>query len=191
MSVYDILPMLPAVFAAGAVFAVIRIITIKKRRSPFLLSREILKGLLVCYITALICITIAPEPFWYDLWSGEGFAECAALMFSGEYKANMMTFHFLAKDGVANSYQVYMLAANIALFIPFGVLLPLVFRKLKWWQADLCGLALSGLIELIQPIFGRSCDTDDLITNTVGTIIGCAIAKLCLKIIDIRKSRNP
>lgn len=190
MSVADILLMLPAVFAVGAIYAIVRVIIIKKRHAPFLLSHEIFKGLLICYLTALICITLTPDPFWDDLWNGKGFAECAALMFSGDYKANMMAFHFFANDGIANDAQVYMLVANIALFVPFGVLLPLVFRKIKWWQADLCGLGLSAVIELIQPVFGRTGDTEDILTNTTGAIIGCAIAELFLKIKDIRKAQN-
>ena len=188
MSISDIIPMLPAVFLAGGIYALVRLIAVKLGKLVCSPKREILQGIFVCYLTALVCITLTPDPFWEDLWSGQGFADTAALMFGGEYKNNMMIYYALSGNSLASKWQIYMLIANIALFIPMGVLLPMVFKKLKWWQADLIGFGASTIIELIQPIFGRTADLDDIITNTLGTIIGCGIFKVIQVIIN--KARN-
>ena len=66
---------------------------------------------------------------------------------------------------------------NIALFIPSGVILPLVYRRLdRWWKVILAGAAMSLAVELLQLLFPQNVsDVDDLLLNTLGTAIGCGI----------------
>ena len=60
---------------------------------------------------------------------------------------------------------------NIALFIPIGLLLDGMGMKLK--RVFLCGVVLSGIIEMSQLAFCRGlCETDDVIHNTLGCVIG-------------------
>ena len=63
---------------------------------------------------------------------------------------------------------------NIALFCPLGFLLPLLWeRSRRWYLAIPLGLALSGLIELVQLALCRGiCDVDDLLANTLGMALG-------------------
>ena len=63
---------------------------------------------------------------------------------------------------------------NILLFIPFGYLLPLVWKKAdQWWKVMLAGLLTSLFIEAMQMVLHRGfADVDDLINNTIGTLIG-------------------
>ena len=62
---------------------------------------------------------------------------------------------------------------NIILFVPLGFLLPAIwneYRSLK--KTFIIGLGLSLLIEILQIFTFRLTDVDDLITNTLGTVIG-------------------
>lgn len=63
---------------------------------------------------------------------------------------------------------------NVALFVPLGGLLPLLWKKCKKWYVTLpIGFGLSLAIELVQLAFCLgSCDVDDLFTNTLGAVIG-------------------
>lgn len=66
------------------------------------------------------------------------------------------------------------LILNICMFVPFGILLPLLSDKLKsLWKTVGIGCAASILIECVQYITGRgqAC-TDDVINNTAGALIG-------------------
>lgn len=87
------------------------------------------------------------------------------------------------------------LMANVVLFVPvvllFGVLTgrPLLV---------LVGASLtSGLIELFQavvPALGRSCSTNDWLSNTLGSVLGAALAGLALAVSRLRdgaESRVP
>ena len=73
---------------------------------------------------------------------------------------------------------------NVALFVPLGGLLPLLWQKCRKWYVTLpIGFGASLAIELVQLAFCLgSCDVDDLFTNTLGAVIGyfCIMAFLSL-----------
>jgi glycopeptide antibiotics resistance protein len=72
---------------------------------------------------------------------------------------------------------------NVALFVPLGVLLPLVSNRfLRWKRVLLFALLLSLSVESMQFLlrfFGnpRAVDIDDVILNTLGACVGFAIYK--------------
>ncbi len=63
---------------------------------------------------------------------------------------------------------------NTAMFIPGGILLPILYRKLdNFWKTLAAGAGISLCIELLQlPFSVRATDIDDLIFNTLGTALG-------------------
>ena len=74
---------------------------------------------------------------------------------------------------------------NTAMFIPSGIVLPIVYKRLNTsWKVILAGAGISLCIEIIQlPFSVRATDIDDLILNTIGVIVGCGIYTLvqCLR----------
>jgi VanZ family protein len=63
--------------------------------------------------------------------------------------------------------------ANILLFVPIAFLLSIVRRRPV--AAALLTVATSAVIETVQAlvlVIGRACDTSDLITNSIGAILG-------------------
>ena len=72
---------------------------------------------------------------------------------------------------------------NVLLFIPFGYLLRSSFVSIKNWQVVLLGFFFSLCIELLQYLFSVGVsEIDDLINNTLGTIVGCLYWKLMCKL---------
>ena len=71
---------------------------------------------------------------------------------------------------------------NILLFMPFGFTFYLATKKRPLFII-LCGLLLSTIIEIIQPliIIYRVGDITDIINNTFGVIIGVTISYLLFK----------
>lgn len=86
-----------------------------------------------------------------------------------------------------NSYFIEAAAINVLnifIFIPVGLLSGLGFREMTWKKVLLVGLIISISIELLQFIFKRGlCETDDLIHNVVGCVIGYAIYKLSTRLV--------
>ena len=73
---------------------------------------------------------------------------------------------------------------NAVMFIPFGFLLPLIWKKHRnMINVVLTGALFSFSIEFCQLFNRRATDIDDLLMNTLGAAIGYSIWKLCSKFI--------
>lgn len=71
---------------------------------------------------------------------------------------------------------------NVLLFIPFGLLVPLIWKDFRSFKKMvLLGLSSTLFIELSQLLTYRATDINDLITNLIGTIIGYALARCFFK----------
>jgi hypothetical protein len=75
------------------------------------------------------------------------------------------------------------LMANVVLFVPPALLLAVATRRPV--LALVIGAGLSAAIELVQaliPAIGRSCDTTDWTSNTIGAAIGAALGWFALRL---------
>lgn len=145
-------------------------------------------GALAVYAVALAAYTLLPIP------SGDLAAWCAE---HAVVAPQLRPFQFvddirLATDGLAwdewlTSRVVLQVAFNVVLFIPWGILARRFFGR-GIVVATLSAFAMSLLIELTQAtgIFGligcayRVGDVDDLMTNTLGGLIGALVAPIVL-----------
>ena len=77
---------------------------------------------------------------------------------------------------------------NAAMFVPSGIVLPVVYKKLDTFRKVLlAGAGISLCIEIIQlPFSVRATDVDDLILNTIGVILGYGIYVL-VQLVGIAK----
>ena len=65
---------------------------------------------------------------------------------------------------------------NIIMTVPFGFLFPLTQNRTGKFSRTLFFCFLMSLgIELLQPLFNRSSDVTDLITNVIGGVLGYAV----------------
>ena len=71
---------------------------------------------------------------------------------------------------------------NAIMFAPLGFLLPAYFERYRHWGRTLAaGFLTSVAVELIQLFTFRATDVDDLIMNTLGTLVGFLLAKLIFR----------
>ena len=89
---------------------------------------------------------------------------------------------------IAHAYFI----ENIIMFIPFGILTPMVFKQMRRMKfCVLVGFLFSCGIEISQFITERGfCQLDDVVTNTVGTLVGWTIWNILNKIIYIKKTKG-
>ena len=73
---------------------------------------------------------------------------------------------------------------NILVFMPFGFFFPIVAGLKRTWLAIPAGAALSLSVEIIQLTarVGRF-DVDDILLNTLGAAIGCALCPAAKKLV--------
>lgn len=112
----------------------------------------------------------------YALFFAESYGRGAA---DQMYDYNLRPFHeirrYLIWGKVLGIHRVALnLAGNIIGFIPFGVMLPMLFLSArKAWKVMALGFEVSALIEVSQLIWRVGCcDVDDMILNTCGVFLG-------------------
>lgn len=65
---------------------------------------------------------------------------------------------------------------NIVMFVPFGIMFPMVDKKNNFVKTVKWSFIISLVIEVLQPLISvRSSDITDLITNVFGAIVGYLI----------------
>lgn len=88
-------------------------------------------------------------------------------------RINLLPFVYLF-DYPRMSEALLNLIGNTTMFIPLGVVWPIVFKKLNsHWKVISAGIGCSLCIEILQlPFYDRVSDIDDLILNSAGFITG-------------------
>ena len=83
--------------------------------------------------------------------------------------------HFISTMSRGNTvFPIINLAGNIGVFVPFGVMLPYLFAKLRnrYWFT-LCFIGAIIVLEIGQVLLRRGTgDVDDVILNAIGGMIG-------------------
>lgn len=171
--VSDLMSVLPPILLAGVLYVFFRVRWLKKHGRPRRSwGNELCRFLLVCWLTGLLVLVWTPGNFWIHLWNFVFHGvplELGDWLFSGGFSFTV-NFPTLILDALTGgSWQVL---GNVLLYLPLGLLLPLVRQDSNWWRTAAAGLTVSLVTELIQPVFGRSFDTDDLIANLLGTLLG-------------------
>ena len=76
---------------------------------------------------------------------------------------------------------------NVVVFIPVGILLGIAFKQMTWWKALLIGCSISVTVEALQFWFMKGfSEVDDVMHNTLGTLIGFGILSFFRIIFKIR-----
>jgi glycopeptide antibiotics resistance protein len=139
--------------------------------------REIVLLTFVVYLSGLAAATLLPNhpsrltaetPGGIDLHPNLASLTCPSAM--------------LARGSDARFFCRYNATGNILLFFPLGILLPLVWRRLRFWGGIQIAIALSSGIELIQYFsrtwINRTADVNDVILNALGAFLGLAVVFL-------------
>lgn len=100
---------------------------------------------------------------------------------------NFIPFHYSVS--VEASFHLKEVIQNVLIFVPFGIYLCMLQSKLKLWKKIAIIVGSSLALETVQYILSiGSSDITDLITNSLGGIIG--ISAYNLIIITFKKKKN-
>lgn len=81
--------------------------------------------------------------------------------------------------------------ANIALFLPVGLFLLLLFGTRLWWLALAAGITLTSFIETAQrAVPGRVSDERDIAANTIGAVVGILVGLVLTFPATLRRWRD-
>lgn len=147
-----------------------------KNNSPTVLRKCIYKSLFFAYIAWLVLYLLVPSNFWLRFWYNMRGWESSEIdvseIFSGSFNVVPRIVRHVLGEAKYGGWTHKMLLSNIVLFIPFGMLVPSTLKNSSCRNVFVIGAMFSFIIELLQPIVGRSFDVDDIIMRAIGTVIG-------------------
>jgi glycopeptide antibiotics resistance protein len=114
----------------------------------------------------ILALTIFPIPVEARVWRFHR-------LFSNMHFVPFGTIRAQLAFGLERS-EARQLFGNIALFVPFGFLLPTAVRACRrLWVTLLVAAGLSILVETMQALLpGHTTDIDDVILNSTGAVLG-------------------
>jgi glycopeptide antibiotics resistance protein len=158
----------------------------KKKKVKINLVREIALGILGLYLSGLAGITLFP----IDInWGDRVFLPASTYINYIPAVSIIRSISLLKNSSFSIGFELKLLIMNVGgnlfLLTPLSVILPIIWNKCRpfKWCFLFCFLT-SFLIEILQLVEnilgvarGRICDIDDLILNSIGSIIGYLIYK--------------
>ena len=182
------LQVIPITLLGGVIYAVYRCVRIKNHGNTVSWGTEIMRWLFVCYLTGLINLILVPANLWMCIWANVfvGYSHSEIVFFSGDFNLVPTVFKWITGELTIGRWVLKMLVYNFLMFVPFGFFLPFVSEKINNRSIWKVAVIVPIIVEVIQPVVGRSFDVDDLILNFAGIIVGDFIA-LGIKNISQRK----
>ena len=172
------LQVIPITLLVGVIYAVYRCIHIKKHGNTVSWGTEIMRWLFVCYLTGLINLILVPANLWMFIWANVfvGYSHSEIVFFSGDFNLVPTVIKLITGELTIERWVLKMLVYNFLMFVPFGFFLPFVSEKNNNRSIWKVAVIVPIIVEVIQPVVGRSFDVDDLILNFEGIIVGYFIA---------------
>ena len=165
----------PITCFVGIVYLIIRVVTVKRNKLKVEWLKEIMKLLFTCYLTGLISLVVLPANFWLSFFDGiflGWWDEMLPIFSFGEFNLVPSFIKALSGELTIGSWVKTMLIGNIAMFLPLGFFLPFVTERVDRKNIFVVAIAVPFIVELLQMVFGRSFDIDDLICNFIGIVVG-------------------
>ncbi len=144
--------------------------------SSMVQNKKLIKGIVVLVFLIYMFSLI------YFLFFSERYGRTEAVDY---YRYNLQPFkeivrYWKYRDVIGYKMVIINLVGNVGVFIPFGLLLPIIYKPLAKWYALLpTGIIFSSVIECIQLVTRvGTLDVDDVILNVSGIMLGLAVLKL-------------
>lgn len=162
MSIYALIA-LPIILLARQIYR-------KKTGTRIIQPRETILVLFFVYLTALLACTVLP----YVQLNASGWHFITKVHESGVRPIPFAVFSHIVTDiRGGNGWRGFWInfIGNIFVFVPYGFLLPYLWRC-STGKTVLYGALLSLTIEILQLFLPRITDIDDLLLNTLGAFLG-------------------
>ena len=165
-------PILVLSLIVGPCWLVFRLYRHRTGGHPLSFRREILLLTFVLYLAGLAAVTLTPNRSSRLRAEGTGGIELHPNLASLTCSSAI-----LPRGSTERAFCVRNARGNVMLFFPLGILLPLVWRRLRFWRGIQIAIALSFSIELVQYLSSawgsyRSADVNDFILNVLGACLG-------------------
>ena len=149
----------PMILLTCVVLISIRVTYLLKNKQKMIISNEMMMLTFIVYILCLFQIVTSQDV-------------------SSVHGINVTLFKELTRYQIGSRLFIRNIIGNILMFIPFGFFTSYYLKLDKKRIIFYLTLIVSIVIELIQLKIGRAFDVDDIILNTLGSLIGYFMYRL-------------
>ncbi|MBQ9973502.1 MAG: VanZ family protein [Oscillospiraceae bacterium] len=163
------IPLISVLFATAGVL--LKLDGLPRARRRQYVRRALL--VLLVYYTCIVCAIV----FFGGLFGMErGWG--GAVNLEPFYSIRRYIIHYRRTGSL---FSFFNLLGNVLLFLPLGILLPLIFRTMRrWWLCLPVLVVVCVGVEYLQWVFGVGvADVDDSILNLAGALAGYVPVRLC------------
>ncbi len=174
-----IVNMIPYMVIAVPIYLIIRFLMLRKSSRKFNLYHEIALLIFVIFVVGLASQTVIPK---IEL----GINGNINILKNGTHGINLLPLKVLFETyrevfiNLNINYFIINFLGNIIMFMPIGFFIPLLW-EIPDKKIIIVGFLFSLFIEVCQLFLNRGTDVDDLILNTLGTILGLLVYKFLYK----------
>lgn len=174
-----IVNMIPYMVIAVPIYLIIRFLMLRKSSRKFNLYHEIALLIFVIFVVGLASQTVIPK---IEL----GINGNINILKNGTHGINLLSLKVLFETyrevfiNLNINYFIINFLGNIIMFMPIGFFIPLLW-EIPDKKIIIVGFLFSLFIEVCQLFLNRGTDVDDLILNTLGTILGLLVYKFLYK----------
>lgn len=174
-----IVNMIPYMIIAVPIYLIVRFLMLRKSSRKFNLYHEIALLIFVIFVAGLASQTVIPK---IEL----GINGNINILKNGTHGINLLPLKVLFETyrevfiNLNINYFIINFLGNIIMFMPIGFFIPLLW-EIPDKKIIIVGFLFSLFIEVCQLFLNRGTDVDDLILNTLGTILGLLVYKFLYK----------
>lgn len=148
----------PMIFIFTIILVSIRLFYLLINKKKFVLRKELLMLCFIIYILLLYYVVTFQD--------------------NNYGTNNFVPFKEILRYKITSKLFLRNVLGNILLFVPFGVFSSYIIKNKSFIPAAILGFIVSCSIEFAQSAIGRTADIDDVILNTLGSIIGYMLYKI-------------
>lgn len=174
-----IVNIIPYMVIAVPIYLIIRFLMLRKSSRKFNLYHEIALLIFVIFVVGLASQIVIPK---IEL----GINGNINILKNGTHGINLLPLKVLFETyrevfiNLNINYLIINFLGNIIMFMPIGFFIPLLW-EIPDKKIIIVGFLFSLFIEVCQLFLNRGTDVDDLILNTLGTILGLLVYKFLYK----------
>lgn len=169
--------MVPGLLAGGTIFFLLRPVRMKALRNRELVSprpREIVLFLFHLFCGGLALLTLTPRWFHWITLLNAGHTGTHTFFQPGSFNLiPLQTFHI-------DPWSIMILLGNVIMFLPIGFVPLLLIPHLSIRKVLMISVLTPLCIEFWQLLIGRAFDTDDLLLNAFGILLGAFLCRVLL-----------
>ena len=172
--------MLPCMGAGLLLFLFVQPLRYRRLEKRNLASgrvREAALLLFVLFCAGLAAVTIFPANFWrIEHWCRFISGQEPLFIKAVDWREQLQHIQLDPLQEIRRAFRgpwvMFIMIANIGIFMPIGFCPAILWRKGRLWKAFLMGFGTSFFIETAQLFIPRKSDVDDIILNTGGAVLG-------------------